>query len=511
MGCPRAVRNSGFSARVAAGLRAENPEFGACGVLSFAYFSLDKQRKVRTPVKAEISGGLADFKTYLEGNYKMEIRDHNASYVSTTMNTVQGQATTLTFDLERRGTISGSVAVVVINPANNGTLASQMVSASGLTQLTLNFTPPGTTVELRLYNPGDYALIENLHLKYDRVVYHTVCDNSKDYRYGFNGQEKDNEKAGLGNTMIFKYRVQDTRLGRFLSLDPLSPQYPFYSPYHFSGNRPIDMVDVEGKEPKSYEEGDGTLLYGIGVGFYNSFIAFPYNSLDHFTRSGPVGLFDYWNELLDDASMATATDMINSKQSGEFASGTQYVWARFTTPNALGQMIGGSLGVGLYIKTGVPRPAPRAPSIFSVKATSITGKTIRASSIRFSQKTVNDYLRVKKAIMSGDYTPADVVKMKDGIHTAVDNTRLLVSQKERIDIKIDIHAYDEALPIKMVQERRFIHPQTGEVAKTWGQAVEFRTLDQGGAFAKTYGGTGTFVQPKINNMGPPAPAPAITQ
>ncbi|MDX5321388.1 MAG: hypothetical protein LPK45_09680, partial [Bacteroidota bacterium] len=83
---------------------------------------------------------------------------------------------------------------------NNGTLASQMVSASGITPISLSFLAPGTSVELRLYNPGEYALLDDLHLSYDRIVYHTVCDNSADYRFGFNGQEKDNEKSGLGNT-----------------------------------------------------------------------------------------------------------------------------------------------------------------------------------------------------------------------------------------------------------------------------------------------------------------------
>jgi hypothetical protein len=34
-----------------------------------------------------------------------------------------------------------------------------------------------------------------------------------------------------------------------LSIDPLAAKYPFYSPYAFSGNRVIDMVELEGLEP----------------------------------------------------------------------------------------------------------------------------------------------------------------------------------------------------------------------------------------------------------------------
>jgi len=121
-----------------------------------------------------------------------------------------------------------------------------MVGSSGLTAINLNFVPPRTSVELRLYNIGEYALLDDIHLTYDRVVYHTICDNSADYRYGFNGQEKDNEKAGLGNTIVFEFRIHDSRLGRFLSLDPLRAKYPANSPYCFAENKVINGIDAEG-------------------------------------------------------------------------------------------------------------------------------------------------------------------------------------------------------------------------------------------------------------------------
>ncbi|MCB0738295.1 MAG: hypothetical protein KDC92_12330 [Bacteroidetes bacterium] len=71
----------------------------------------------------------------------------------------------------------------------------------------------------------------------------------KGYRYAFQGQEGDDEIAGEGNSYAYKYRINDCRLGRFFSIDPLAPEYPFYSPYAFSGNRLIDMIELEGLEP----------------------------------------------------------------------------------------------------------------------------------------------------------------------------------------------------------------------------------------------------------------------
>ena len=68
------------------------------------------------------------------------------------------------------------------------------------------------------------------------------------YRYGFQGQEKDNEIKGDGDIIDFTYRVYDPRIGRFLSIDPLVKKYPFYSPYHFSSNQPIHAPELEGLE-----------------------------------------------------------------------------------------------------------------------------------------------------------------------------------------------------------------------------------------------------------------------
>ena len=69
-----------------------------------------------------------------------------------------------------------------------------------------------------------------------------------DYRFGFQGQEQDDEVKGTGNSVNYKYRVHDPRLGRFLSIDPLAPDYPWNSPYAFSENRVIDGVELEGLE-----------------------------------------------------------------------------------------------------------------------------------------------------------------------------------------------------------------------------------------------------------------------
>ena len=68
------------------------------------------------------------------------------------------------------------------------------------------------------------------------------------YSFGFGGQEKDDEVSGVGNSVSYRYRIHDTRLGRFLSVDPLAASYPWNSPYAFAENRVIDGRDLEGLE-----------------------------------------------------------------------------------------------------------------------------------------------------------------------------------------------------------------------------------------------------------------------
>ncbi len=73
--------------------------------------------------------------------------------------------------------------------------------------------------------------------------------STSSYRYGFQGQEKDDEINGAtGTSYAFEYRIHDPRIGRFLSLDPLAAEYPHNSPYAFSENRVIDGIDLEGLE-----------------------------------------------------------------------------------------------------------------------------------------------------------------------------------------------------------------------------------------------------------------------
>jgi len=93
------------------------------------------------------------------------------------------------------------------------------------------------------------------------------------YRYGFNGKENDNEVKGEGNQQDYGLRIYDPRLGKFLSVDPLAKEYPWYTPYQFAGNTPIQAIDLDGGEPKvagknEAESGKDFVIAGSGPGGY---------------------------------------------------------------------------------------------------------------------------------------------------------------------------------------------------------------------------------------------------
>jgi RHS repeat-associated protein len=70
----------------------------------------------------------------------------------------------------------------------------------------------------------------------------------ENYGFGFNGKQKDDQVKGSGNSYDYGFRIYDPRIGKFLSLDPLFQSFPWYSPYQFAGNTPIQAVDLDGLE-----------------------------------------------------------------------------------------------------------------------------------------------------------------------------------------------------------------------------------------------------------------------
>jgi len=153
--------------------------------------------------------------------------------------------------------------------------------------------------------------------------------SSNQYRYGFNGMEKDDELKGSGNSYDFGARIYDPRLGRWLAVDPLSSSYPSSSPYMYVLGNPITLVDPTGMsaaKPSTHtdEQGNVIAVYNDGDnGVYkhkgNSVEAkksLDANySKDNTSGNGTnMGKTEYWDEFMRHDKMGnTTTAMIGAK------------------------------------------------------------------------------------------------------------------------------------------------------------------------------------------------------
>jgi len=130
------------------------------------------------------------------------------------------------------------------------------------------------------------------------------------YRYGYQGQEMDNEIKGRGNSLNYKYRMHDPRIGRFFAVDPLAKKYPWNSSYAFSENVVINAVELEGLEKRiiinnsldGYQENKVHVLSGEEIKNAGVFTAYATlmksigllddNTDLHFKHRGPSKSYD---------------------------------------------------------------------------------------------------------------------------------------------------------------------------------------------------------------------------
>ncbi|NME68500.1 RHS repeat domain-containing protein [Flammeovirga aprica] len=96
-----------------------------------------------------------------------------------------------------------------------------------------------------------------------------------DYRFGFNGKEGENAFNGPGDSFAhydFGARIYDSRIGRFLSIDLLWKEYPFYSPYIYASDNPILLIDNNGEGPELPPLWVQAAITGFNNNFFNALI-----------------------------------------------------------------------------------------------------------------------------------------------------------------------------------------------------------------------------------------------
>jgi hypothetical protein len=137
-----------------------------------------------------------------------------------------------------------------------------------------NFTPTQSTVQLSIAYSYFNTNANTLCFTLDSVNYtqqngstsstqlvQISSKQSDKYRFGFNGQEKDNEIAGVGNHNTAEFWEYDTRVGRRWNRDP-KPNVS-NSNYATLNNNPIFYNDVLGDSVTTNSEGYSNTKMGV--------------------------------------------------------------------------------------------------------------------------------------------------------------------------------------------------------------------------------------------------------
>ncbi|MFY0598990.1 MAG: hypothetical protein JXR03_04925 [Cyclobacteriaceae bacterium] len=112
------------------------------------------------------------------------------------------------------------------------------------------FITDGNEKEAVVINSTDYY---PFGLEQPGVRAGNLTASNTNYRYGFNGKEKDtNGEWGSQAHYDYGFRIYNPQIGKFLSVDPLTGSYPMLTPYQFASNRPIDGIDLDGLEYLRY-------------------------------------------------------------------------------------------------------------------------------------------------------------------------------------------------------------------------------------------------------------------
>ncbi len=290
-------------------------------------------------------------------------------------------------------------------------------------------------------------------------------------------------------------RIYDPRLGKFLSVDPITKEYPELTPYQFAGNTPLQAIDLDGGEPeyifadskiKDYEarlrkEDPANADRIINAHKFNAFVTVgSMLSLGSGTAIKVIGFgwtFYQTQRVIGIMNKPGITPEQIRKKNEELK-GT-----------AADVLIGLGVGKGISILAEV---AVGGKAIY---------KQFNSLSIRTTQTSVNGVeANIKKFSKGLKYKeqPIDIVKMEDGIYSSADHGRLMAAEAIGIDLKANTHNFNDK--ISPEQAKRFVPKGTVEadLPKTWGEAIKARVKNQGPKYAAE-NPNGSFVRPKIKS------------
>jgi RHS repeat-associated protein len=97
------------------------------------------------------------------------------------------------------------------------------------------------SIRMTVNSSGDVVGYDDYY-PFGKIIPNKSTVSSADNRYRFTSKERDSET----NYDYFGARYYDSKIGRWLQVDPLAEKYPGWSPYNYGVNNPLRFIDLKG-------------------------------------------------------------------------------------------------------------------------------------------------------------------------------------------------------------------------------------------------------------------------
>jgi len=312
----------------------------------------------------------------------------------TTISLQSGKKYLLNFDMPLNE-LEGTFEVIILDNTSNDAVIKELIEQKQTGHLSYTFTAPttgGYTLSFLTYEKaqGTFSLdnIEILditglnpaevaaHSQEMPIFVPSVLSfsdyypfgmlmpgrhaSSSFYRYGFGGQEKDDEIKGKGNHIAYAERGYDPRVARWISVDVYAPALASFSPYNYALNNPICLVDEEGNWPKPSSllpDDTSPLIKGLVDGVWEGLtgsvgFAWDYATDSKFREQVNASFKALINDPLGTLQgiVDEYADLINRTLSGDASDEDIYRIGEEIGENGIGLLLGGSTLVAKGVK-----------------------------------------------------------------------------------------------------------------------------------------------------------------
>ncbi|THU38416.1 hypothetical protein FAM09_17250 [Niastella caeni] len=249
--------------------------------------------------------------------------------------------------------------------------------------------------------------------------------NNGNYRYGFNGKENDNELDGVGNQQDYGLRIYDPRIAKFLSVDPLTKDYPWWTPYQFAGNSPISFIDLDGAELSKKLEDWGVKLPPIAAGFVDGLVE-NISIIAMGKLAWNLGTDAKFRDEFVEAIKTAATDPVGFAQMifEDYKQKAQNIIAW----NEQGQYELGSMA-GELVGNVVSGAAATKLISYATKFKSISNKVLQKAENLIKQKPCGCFTEGTTVLTSKGYKPIEQIAIGDSVWAYSDSLHVMKLQR----------------------------------------------------------------------------------